>query len=122
MESLAQRYARLQQEMDSLYLGGALIAAAEAVLAELPAGPLTLLSTSDQGAGLAAACASRRVDETAWRKVNLVAPVAVAAERRVVVIEPVDPGAGWRQAVKRSYPGAEVIVLAVLAHRVLTAA
>lgn len=114
MENLAERYARLQDEMDRLYLGSTISAAAEAVLAELPAGRVTLVSTSDHGAGLAAVCASRRTDKTTWRKVNLVAPNTSEVEGDVVVLEPVDPGVGWRQAVERSYPGARVIVVSSL--------
>lgn len=122
METLAVRYARLQKEMDGLYAGDAISAAADRVLAELPAGPLTLISTSDQGAGLAAVCASRRSDATSWRKVSLVAPNAVGTRGDVVVIEPVDAGTGWRQAVERSYPGSRVVVVSSLARDTLVAA
>ena len=121
METLAARYARLQEEMNRLYCGDAIATAADAVFAELPTGPITLISTSDQGAGLAAVCASRHGDAT-WRKVNLVAPAPVATDGDVVVIEPVDPGAGWRQAVERSYPGARVIVVAAFKQTRLVAA
>lgn len=114
METLAERYRRLEQEMSALYEGTALAAAMEAVLAQLPSGTLTLLSSSDAGAGLAAACASRRDEETAWRKINLVGPQPVPTVGHVVVIEPVDPGAGWRNAVERSYPGARILFVSAL--------
>ena len=114
MESLAERYGRLQEEMNGLYDGSVLAAATEAVLAELPRGPLTLLSSSDTGAGLAAACASRRDDETAWRKISLVGPQPVRTVGHVVVVEPVDPGAGWKQAVLRSYPTARLLFVSAL--------
>jgi photosystem II stability/assembly factor-like uncharacterized protein len=121
MENLATRYARLQDEMDRLSAGDVIGAAAGAVLAELPTGRITLISTSDQGAGLAAICASRHADAT-WHKVNLIGPVPVATAGDVVVVEPVDPGAGWRQAVERAYPGARVIVAAALPGNMLVAA
>ena len=75
---------------------------------------VTLLSSSDPGAGLAAACASRRGKGTRWRKINLVGPQNVATVGQVVVIELVDPGAGWRQAVERSYPGARLLFVSAL--------
>jgi hypothetical protein len=114
METLAQRYRRLEQEMSVLYEGTALAAATEAVLNELPSGTLTLLSSSDAGAGLAAACAGRRDEETAWRKVNLVGPQPVPTVGHIVVIEPIDPGAAWRQAVERTYPGARILFVSTL--------
>jgi hypothetical protein len=114
VETLAERYGRLKQEMDALSKGSVLASATEAVLAELPAGPLTLLSSSDQGAGLAAACASRRDAETAWRKINLVGPQPASTVGQIIVIEPVDPGVGWRRAVERSYPGARLLFLSAL--------
>jgi hypothetical protein len=123
METLAVRYARLREEMDELYDGGALAAAAETVLAELPSGPLTLISSSDQGAGLAAVCASRRDAETVWRKVNLVGERPVRTDGRVIIIEPLDPGAGWGRAVERLYPGARVLFVSALRQeRVVVAA
>lgn len=110
METLAERYARLQQEMDELYEGGTAYAAAAQVLDVLPGGPVTLLSTSDQGLGVAAICASRR-PSTTWRKTNLVSPLRAPTVGAVVLIEPVDPGLGWRQAVAHRYPGAQVVIV-----------
>ena len=121
METLAERYARLQEEMDELYEGQAVSAAAALVVAALPGGPLTLLSTSDQGAGLAAVCASRR-PSTTWRKTNLLSPLLTPVAGGVVVIEPVDPGAGWRQAVARRYPGAPIVIVEELRASRLAAA
>jgi hypothetical protein len=121
MENLAERYARLQNEMDELYEGRALSTAVALLLDVLPGGPLTLLSTSDQGAGLAAVCASRR-RSTTWRKTNLVSPLPAPISGAVVVIEPIDPGAGWRQAVEHRYPGAQIVIVDELRHARLVAA
>lgn len=121
METLAERYARLQQEMDELYGGDAVSAAATLVLDVLPGGPVTLLSTSDQGLGVAAACASQR-PSTSWRKTNLVSPLPAPTVGAVVVVEPVDPGAGWRHAVDRRYPGAKIVIVNELSPARLVAA
>lgn len=110
METLAERYVRLQEEMDKVYEGRAASAAATLVLGVLPGGPVTLLSTSDQGLGVAAVCASRR-PSAKWRKTNLVSPLPAPTVGAVVVIEPVDPGAGWRQAVAHRYPGAQIVIV-----------
>jgi photosystem II stability/assembly factor-like uncharacterized protein len=110
METLAERYARLREEMDELYEGSTASAAAAQVLAVLPGGPVTLLSTSDQGLGIAAICASRR-SSTTWRKTNLVSPLPAPTIGAVVVIEPVDAGSGWREAVEHRYPGAQIVIV-----------
>jgi hypothetical protein len=121
METLAERYARLQEAMDKLYDGGAASAAAALVLDVLPSGPVTLLSTSDQGLGLAAVCASQR-PSTSWRKTNLASPFPTPTIGTIVVVEPVDPGAGWREAVLRRYPQAQVVIVAELRQAHLAAA
>jgi hypothetical protein len=114
METLATRYARLQDEMRMLQSGEALAAAADAVERELPGEPVVLVSTSDEGAGLAAACAARVGPGASWMKVDLLAAEPVLDGRRVVAVEPVDAGAAWRQAVERAYPGARVLILSEL--------
>src|SRR4051794_20064438 len=96
--------------MQALRLGESLAAAADAIEAALPRGCLLLISTSDEGAGLAAACAARRGAGTSWMRVDLLAPEPVADGVEVVVVEPIDAGAAWRQAVERAYPGAHVLV------------
>jgi hypothetical protein len=114
METLATRYARLQAEMQILRSGDSLSAAADAADAALPHRPLLLVSTSDEGAGLAAVCAARRGARVSWMKVNLLAPEPVAENAEVVVVEPVDAGAAWRQALDRAYPGARVLIMSEL--------
>jgi hypothetical protein len=121
METLAARYERLQREMETLHAGAALESAADAVAAVLPTGRLTLVSTSDQGAAVAAVCAARRAGATTWRKVDLLAPPA-AADGAVVVIEPVDTGAAWRQAIERRYPNALVVIANEVGRAVAAAA
>jgi hypothetical protein len=114
VERLATRYVRLQNEMRKLRSGEALAAAVDAVERELPSEPVVLISTSDEGAGLAAACAVRLGRAARWMKVDLLAAEPVLDEWRVVVVEPVDAGAAWRQAVERAYPGARVLILSEL--------
>lgn len=120
--TLAEHYLQLQAEMDGLYEGAELAAGVDLVLDELPIGPVMLVSTSDQGAGLSAACAAQRSEPTLWRKVNLQLPAPAPARYVVVIVDPVEGGAGWRQAVERAYPGARLIVLAQLSVDVPVAA
>ena len=122
METLAMRYARLQAEMQTLRSGDSLAAAADAVEGALPHRPLVLVSTSDEGAGLAAVCAASRGVRTTWMKVNLLAPPNPAENVEVVVVEPVDAGAAWRQAVDRVYPDARVLIVSELLQAVPVAA
>jgi hypothetical protein len=122
MELLATRYARLQAEMQALRSGDSLAAAAGAVEAALPHRPLVLVSTSDEGAGLTAVCAASRGVGTTWMKVNLLEAQHGAENVEVVVVEPVDPGAAWRQAVDRVYPGARVLIVSELLRTVPVAA
>ncbi|MDQ2983079.1 MAG: hypothetical protein M3R70_04000 [Actinomycetota bacterium] len=112
--TLADLYLQLEAEMDELHDGAALAAGVRAVLGQLPDGPVMLVSTSDQGAGLAAACAAQRGEPTLWRKVNLRLPFPSPASHSLVIVDPVEGGAGWRRAVERAYPGARLIVLAEL--------
>jgi hypothetical protein len=115
VETLADRYVRLRTEMTMLRSGAAISVAADAVEAELPSCDVVLVSTSDEGAALAAVCASRRSRDTSWMKVNLLAAEPIEDAATVVVIEPIDAGAAWRQAVDRAYPGARVVILADIA-------
>lgn len=114
MEMLADRYVRLKAEMQTLGVGDALSAAADAVGSVLPPHDVVLVSTSIEGAGVAAVCAARRGDRTRWMKVELLAPESVPDGANVVVVEPVDAGAAWRQAVERVYPGATILVVSDL--------
>ena len=114
METLAIRYARLQTEMQTLRSGDSLAAAADAVEGALPHRPLVLVSTSDEGAGLAAVCAASRGVGTSWMKVNLLAPQFGEENVEVVVVEPIHAGVAWRQAVDRIYPGARILIVSEL--------
>ena len=122
METLAMRYARLQTEMQTLRSGDSLAAAADAVEGALPHHPLVLVSTSDEGAGLAAVCAASRGVGTSWMKVNLLASQFGEENVEVVVVEPIDAGAAWRQGVDRIYPGARILIVSELLQTVPVAA
>lgn len=107
--SLAEAYMRGQAAMDRLYDGERLRAAVEAVLRQLPTGPVTLVSTSVHGAGLAAACAALRPDHTCWHLAHAGLPSSVATGGRIVILEPLDAGAAWRDAMLRRFPRAELV-------------
>jgi len=102
--SLLARYVRGQDEMDRLHDGRLLRVAARSVLAQVPDGSVTLLATSEAGAGLAAACAVLREQPTKWRHINVLTDGNEAIDPVVVVLDPVDAGEGWRAALLRRFP------------------
>ena len=98
--------------MEALHDGNVLAATVRAVLPQLPPGPLALLATTTAGAALAAACAVQRTDPTTWVSIDLRLP-GVPIDRKPVVVEPFDAGAGWRDALLNRYPDAEFITTSV---------
>jgi hypothetical protein len=106
--SLAASYLEGQEQVQALSDGSCLRAAATSVLSQLPSGPLTLVSTSTAGAALAATCAALRSEPTHWQAIDLLLPTPI--EGAVAVVEPIDAGDGWRGALTRHYPGAEVFL------------
>lgn len=109
--SLAMEYAELQAQMDAAYDGRTLRRAADAVLSEIPEGePVTFIATSITGAGLAAACAALHEGPAMWVLTNLLAPAELPTHSRNVVVEMVDGGDGWRQALARRLGRHSVIV------------
>jgi hypothetical protein len=109
---VADEYRRLQDEMNNLHDGNRLRDAVKDVLGRLGTGPLALFSTSDQGAGLAAACAAAREDDTVWQKIHLAYPPKPPDGYRVVVVEALPGGAAWLDAIATVYPDAPVIAAA----------
>jgi hypothetical protein len=107
---LAQYYLTLEQEMRRVHDGEVLRQAAADLIERLPAGPLTLITTSDQGVGLAAACACLRDAPTRWERIDLLAPPKFAAGTRLIAVEPVEGALAWRDAVKRCYPEAKLMI------------
>lgn len=95
--------------MRVLHNGAALRHAVDAVLGQLPAGRLALLSTSIEGIALAAATAIQRPAPTAWQSLDVRLGPQDIIVGRPVVIEPVDPGPGWRSAIGRIIPGAAFV-------------
>lgn len=107
---IAEQYIDASQKAARFFAGDALREAVRAISGCLPAGPLLLLSTSDAGAGIAAACAFAREDgDTIWRKVDLTGPPMSVDRWECVFVEAVEPEVSWRAAVTRRYPGARIV-------------
>jgi len=104
--SLAAQYAAYAASMHELRDGRTLRLAADSVASSLPPGPLVLLSTSPEGAALAAVCAASRRAPTSWQLIHLAYPPSVPPMTRIVMVEPIDPGRGWEAAVRRHYTDA----------------
>lgn len=94
--------------MEVFHRGDVLAAAVRDLLSQLPSGRLVLLATTTAGAGVAAASAAQRNEPTTWIPVDFRLPAA-GIEGRAVVVDPVDAGAGWRDALLRRYPDAEFV-------------
>lgn len=107
--SLAAQYSAASEQMARLHDGSALRDAAYEVGGRLPAGRAVLLSTSPEGAAIAAVCAAARRAPTSWQLIHLAYPPALEGGQQIVVLEPVDPGAAWTVAVRRHYPDALVL-------------
>jgi hypothetical protein len=101
---LAQHFADGCAAMCGLRDGIVLREAAEHVLDDLPAGRLAFVSSSVEGAALAAVCATLRADGSHWCQVNLLAPTPDKSDP-VVFVEPAFPGRAWQDAINRAYPG-----------------
>ncbi len=102
-------YIERQEQMRTLRDGRLLNNAANAVLRQLPPGDLTLVSTSIEGAALAAVCAAQRRGSTRWLFLELAFGLPMEAAGRVVVVEPLDVGSGWRAAVLHALPDAQFV-------------
>jgi hypothetical protein len=107
--TLADEYAAAQREMLEIHNGAALAALAKSVLSRLPAGPVSLLASSTEGLALAAVCAALKADGSDWQRVHHGGGQETVAHVPVVV-EPVDGGRGWRQAILRRHPDAVFVV------------
>jgi hypothetical protein len=110
--TLLDDYVAAETQMRALYDGRALGRAVDAVLAQLPAGDVTLLATSPAGLGLAAATAASRREPTRWQPLNGTIGVEEAVVGQAVIVEPVDPGSGWRSMISRVVPGASFVFYA----------
>ena len=93
--SLAAAYRDGAQLMEQLHAGERLQAAAADVAPRLPESEVTLLSTSIEGAAIAAVCAAQHPMAT-WRLVELAWQPVVVTDAPVVFVEPVEPGRAWR--------------------------
>src|SRR6266851_9523069 len=95
--------------MELLHDGPTLRCAAEEVVEQLPDGDVTMVATSAEGAALAAVCAAlapgRRLT---WQMVNLIRPYR-GTTSKVVVVDAIDPGTGWREAVLYRFPDATFV-------------
>lgn len=101
VHTLLDDYLAAEAQMRALHDGAALRHAVDVILTQLPAGPVTLLATSQQGIGLAAATAARRREPTSWQPLHATIGVQDPLVGSVVIVEPVDPGPGWRSMINR---------------------
>lgn len=112
---LAAEYQAATEEMEALQDGTRLAAAAVSMARRLPPGRLRLLSTSPEGAGLAAVCAASRGPSTSWQFAHLAYPPRTRIGEQVVFIEPIDPGKAWEAAVRGCYGDALILYATDLA-------
>jgi hypothetical protein len=88
----------------ALHRGSSLNQAAREVLSQLPDGQVTLVATSLEGAGLAAACAAVASDRViSWQLVNPCWQYEI--DGLIVGIAPCDPGDGWKRVLCDRFSG-----------------
>ena len=119
--TLLDDYLAAEAQMRVLHDGAALRRAVDAILPQLPGGQITLLATSPQGIGIAAATAARRREPTAWQLLDVRLGVQEVIAGRAVIVEPVEPGDGWRSMIGRIVPGCTFVFPARNATDVLAA-
>ena len=107
--AIAEEYLGTARAAARFFDGAVLREAVSAIADTLPGGPLLLLSTSEAGAGIAAACAYARDEETSWRRVDLTSASVPTSDCACVFIEAIEPDEAWRAAVARRYPGAVIV-------------
>lgn len=101
VRTLLDDYMAAEAQMRTLHDGATLRRAVDAILTQLPAGHVTLVATSPQGIGLAAATAARRHEPTDWQPLHAAVGLQDGLDGSVVIVEPVDPGSGWRSMITR---------------------
>jgi hypothetical protein len=109
MNNVETAFAQGANAMRELWDGATLMQAASDVLRVTRPAPTAFLSTSSEGAALAAVCAALRADGSVWRKVNLLVD-APRFDLPVVFVEPVAAGAAWTAAMRNRYPDATAVV------------
>ena len=96
--------------MADFHAGEELVRAANSLIDQLPPGRVVLVSTTVEGAAIAAvmsALSSAR--DVSWYLINP-SRRAKLPEGHVVLIEPVDAGEGWRRTMESIIPGAEIFI------------
>lgn len=96
--------------MSEFHGGEELARAANYLTRRLPPGRLVLVSTSIEGAAIAAVVSAINSSrDLSW---FLISPSRQAElpEGQVVLIEPVDAGEGWRRTMESVLPGAEILI------------
>lgn len=96
--------------MADFHAGEELVRAAQALTATLPHGRVVLVSTSVEGAAIAAvASALLPTRDVHWFLISA-SRRADLPDGKVVVVEPVDAGEGWRTTMKAVIPGAQIFI------------
>jgi hypothetical protein len=108
---IAEEYAEGLAAMAMFHSPAILRRAAEEVLERLPGGPVSIVSTSIEGAALAAVCSILAEQQVSgWHMIDIAFPLRAELEKQVVVVEPIDPGAGWRNLLLKRLPGAQIVI------------
>jgi hypothetical protein len=96
--------------MADYHSGEELARTAHSLISRLPPGPVVLVSTTIEGAAIAAVMSAfSAAQDVPW---YLISPSrrAKLPEGHVVLIEPVDAGEGWRRTMETVIPGAEIFI------------
>jgi hypothetical protein len=96
-----------KEEQAAAHRGERVRELARAVLDQLPRGPVSLITTTAEGAAVAGAVAVLREDPTEWRVVHLGRRLQI--DGQVFVVEAVRLGDGVREALLGAFPDAIIL-------------
>jgi hypothetical protein len=109
MNNVEKTWQQGVEAMCALWDGATLLRSARVLAHSVATGPTTWVSTSTEGAALAAVCAALRDDGSSWRRVNLLSEAECPEfDGAVVFVEAIHPGAAWEAAIRARYPTATI--------------
>jgi hypothetical protein len=112
-DSVDRWFAERLVEQGATHDGAVVRHLAEAALAQLPEGAVTILSTSLEGCAVAAATAALRDEPTRWARLVL-GRDAPEHDGSVIVLEAVTLGDGLRTSIRNMLPAATIMDLDAL--------
>lgn len=103
-----------KEEQEAAHRGDRVRELAHAILGRLPGGPVTLVTTTAEGAAVAGAVVVMREDRTDWRVVHLGRRMHLSGP--IFVVEAVRLGRGVQEAFQSAFPEAVILDAQAIPH------